>query len=492
MPEQITPLPFTYYPPKEDETRLLGYEKYQKMFDGEHFEAFEVKKQDIFEDLKQIEYIIVNFAEMISKLNADMLFEEFPKITLPDGDNEFMDSCFYENNLRRQIYESGLENSYRGDAVFRIRAEDSKLIIEDINPSAYFPVLNEQNTRAEPKEKILMWTYEGKDLKTKINGTVLRVERHTKGWIVNEAYLLKGKTGEIGVKLPYNDYFDGEEVVDTKINEWLIIEIPNYSTNNSYWGISDYKSLISAFNAINKRKTKIDEILDKHGDPILAVPDGVLDEDGQVQKKKFGVIEVDTGEDGGMKPEYIVWDAKLESAFREIEDLTKDIFLTSETSQALFGMDSGGGQAESGRALKFRLIRTIAKKHRKEIYYTDGLTTLFYNAQLFAKANGLKCGDKKLSKEPTKPVIEWQDGVINDMVEVVEIETTKINNDLQTKAGAIAVIEGITQDEAEERVEKIDEEKKKNDSAFGVSPFMTTENKKKEEEEKELNDNSKN
>ena len=82
------------------------------------------------------------------------------------------------------------------------------------------------------------------------------------------------------------------------------------------------------------------------------------------------------------------------------------LFLFSETSPSAYGLDKGG-VAESGRALKFRLLRTIAKKHRKQLYYDDGLKELLTTAQEFAKANGLTCDDVKVKRKPQKIMISF-------------------------------------------------------------------------------------
>ena len=460
-------MPNQLYPPEKEKERIDKYKLYESIFKGEHFEAFsQLFNKGEEEKIQKVKYVMANYGGMISKLSADMLFEEFPTIRFPEGDSDFSEAMIVENNLKIQLYESALENSFRGDAVFALRKKDNQLKIEDLNPICYFPKYHPGNVRIQPDEEDLIFEVELPEAVKKSYDSAIVVETHSKGKISYQGYYLRG-TGTGASEMTQTDHkqFKGYEEIPNEVktgvdDSLLVFHIKNFGINSSFFGFSDYADLISLFNAINKRLTRVDTILDKHGDPILAVPDGVLDEEGKVSRQSFGVIEVPTGEAAGQKPEYIVWDAKLESAFKEIEALTEMMMMTSETSKAAFGMDKDG-QAESGRALKFKLLRTIAKKHRKELYFDAGLKKMFYVAQQFAKAQKLSCGSVKFSGVPVWPEIVWQDGVINDTQEQLEVEVDKLDNDLTTQEEAIQAIDGSTEAEAAEKAAKINAEKDK-------------------------------
>lgn len=463
-----------YFPPKDDRARLTNYDYFQNIFLGEHFDAFKIKSSDFGKDYAPLKYITCNFGGLLSKLSADMLFEEYPKVTLPKGDMAWFEGLMRANKFKTQTYESGLQSSYRGDALYRIRAEDDYIILEDIQPSIYFPKLVDGNVRKEPKWIDLAWI-------VKLGGAkpqkAVRIERHHKGQIENLLYQLDERTGEIAGELEIDAYIPGvEPVIETKVDDFLVVHIPNYRIGSKHYGISDYNDLTSLMFAINNRMTKVDNILDKHGDPILAVPEGVLDEDGKVRKEAFGVIEVDSAKnEKGIMPQYIVWDAKLESAFSEIDKLVDFLFMFSETSQAAFGLDKGG-QADSGRALKFKLLRTLAKSHRKQLYYDDGLKSLFYTAQKFAQANGLKTlDDRKIGKKPVMPEIKWADGVVNDPKEQIEYWEKRLDTETATRADVVGALDDMGETEAKKKVKEIDveleTEKKANQPEFNSKPF---------------------
>jgi hypothetical protein len=447
------------FPDDESLNRLRSYGVYENLLEGDHYSAYMKDVGNEFSrKYKFLRYITCNFAGLVSKVIADVLFGEKVSIEDPDKNKEkqaFIDALVHENNLDTQFYESSLFNSCRGDAIFRIRIENDEIKVEDINPAMYFPKLT-PNFREEPKEVELAW-------KEKYNKeTYLIKEIHTAGQIENKVYLMKSGDDKTIVRPVGVEEFNKisgknlDQIVKTGIDEIPIIHIPNFRATNSFWGTSDYHDLQSLFFAVNNRITKTDNTLDKHSDPILSVPEGILDENGNVEKESLGMVEIREGEG---KPEYIVWDANLDSAFKELDQLVKMIFMFSEISPDVLGID-GQGTIESGRALKLRMLRTLAKKNRKALYYELGIQKVVEIASKFAKA-GYKIGDISYKGDPIVPDVIFSDGVIDDKVEEVENESLLYEAGLTSQKRAIKIIEDMDDDSAEALIKEIDEEKKK-------------------------------
>lgn len=449
---------------KKDQSRIDTYKTNELIFLGEHFDAFRMLNKDFYKDFPTLEYVTINLGGMLSRLSADFLFEEPPQIKLSKENTEWWQSVYNDNKLDVQLYESGLETSYRGDAVFRIRAENGKCIIEDINPETYFAVYDPKNIRKEPTEHVIATEVVIPAIKDKC----YLLERHQKGKIINELITIENGLPKTLDIVSYYPEIKPEEL--TNISDFLVFHVKNYGINSQYYGISDYKDLISLMYAVNNRLTRTDNIINKHGDPILAVPKGVIDEDGKVRRGSFGMIEVDVTEKGAGVPQYIVWDAKLESAMQEIDKLMDMFYMLSETSQSAFGVDKDG-VAESGRALKFKLLRTLAKKHRKQLYYDYAIKGIVKVAHEFSIANNLSVNGIKPKGKAEVPTIVWNDGIINDAKETIEIEEQKLNNKLTTRADAISNIEGIDQDDAMQKVKMIDEEAKSQAPKFAMNPI---------------------
>lgn len=443
----------------EDKARLVKYDYYNRLFLGAHFDAFKIQIDDerYNRAYNKLRYLVVNFAGLLSKITADMLFSEPISVKVPNGDQDWVDAFWRENKMDIQCYESALSNSYNGDALWKLRTgkinpgdDKVKAICEDVTPKIFFPKVNSFNVRQRPEEIKLAWSYKlGAD-------NYLREEIHSivSNTIENRAYLLKGEQIINPVSLETAGLTDIQPVQATGINRPLIEHIPNWKTGERYFGLSDYLDLDSLFYALNNRMTKVDNILDKHGDPILMVPAGILDEKGQVNKKAMGVIEIADGADN--KPEYIVWDASLDNAFKEVEKMVDFLYLTAEISPDLLGL--GQGVSDSGRALKFKLMRTLAKTARKRLYYDQAIKEMVYTAQVLAKQYGLYAGDKQFSGEPVMPEIDWKDGLPIDNHEAQADAIQAIDAGILSKKEAIMNLYDVDEKTAQERMTQVEDE----------------------------------
>lgn len=448
---------YDVFPYPGNEQRLSNYDYFEKLFLGEHFDAFRMKidTKKYNEAYAKLRYVAVNFAGLVSKVCADMLFSEAPQFK-SETNQDFIDALILDNKLKIQNYESALSNSYNGDALFKLRVgkrlptdTQSTIIIEDITPKIYFPHINEFNVRDLPDYQELAWTF------TRNKRQYLRIERHKPGTIENEVWLMNGNKLAAKEDIAMLGIEGLKDIEETKVDNSLLIHIPNWKAGNRWNGISDYYDIDQLIYALNNRISKVDNILDKHSDPILMVPEGILDEKGRVKKGSLGVIEMKEGETG--KPEYIVWDASLENAFKEIEKLVEFLFMTSETSPDAFGM--GQGQSDSGRALKLKLLRTLAKVQRKRLYYDDGLKQVFLVAQKLALAHnvtvrGVKCVDAKDID------IKWMDGLPIDESEQVDTEVKRVDAGLTTVTDSLMRIDGLDEKSAKKKAKEIDDENK--------------------------------
>lgn len=473
-----------------DKDRLHFYNYYEKLFMGDHFTAFNIAiddNKDFNRAYAKVRYVKANFAGLISKVIADMLFSEPVRIKMSDDKKqEWMDKFVQDNRLDTVFYEGALSNSYFGDNLFKLRIgtrkvgdEKPSVILSNVPPTIYFPKINQGNIDEDPAIKELAWviTIVGDDKKEK---KYLRKEIHESGKIINELWLMEGD--KIKSKANFTDIGmnDIKPIEDTKIPYQLLVHTPNWKTTTRFWGISDYYDLDSLFFAINNRLSKIDNILDKHSDPLLLVPQGVLDEKGKVKKGNLGVIEIQSAEDG--KPEYVVWDASLENAFNEIDKLVENLMMTSEISPDILGM--GKGQSDSGRALKYKMLRTIAKTARKRLYFDYTIKEILYRAQMLAKAWGSEIGDLAFTGEPEYPELIWSDGIPTDETELIDNENKRIDAGTESIEDAIIKIDGVDEDTAKEKAEKIKKEKevempKSNFNMDGDNPFKKIQDLKK-------------
>jgi len=451
----------TIFPYEDARPRLEGYEFYQQLFEGDHFEAFasKTKGSRYMEELSRIKFVVANYAGLISRVCADLLFSEAPIVRVKNAQNQkFIDALMFENKLEIQNYESALSNSSLGDAIYKLRIgkrqpsdEKETIIIEDNIPHVYFPEIDSNNVRDIPKRQELAF-------KIKIGDKdYLRKEIHEIGSIRNELWLLDNGVLKYQVPLSLIDE-DLEEYQDTLVNRSMVYHVPNWKVGRRFFGYSDYSDLGSLFFALDNRFTKIQNILDNHSDPILAVPEGILDEQGRVRREYLKMVEMppSSGGERPQKPEYVVWDASLESAFKEIDKLIEILFMTSETSPDILGM--GQGQSDSGRALKLKTMRTIAKVHRKRLYYDRALKDVLYTAQLLSQAWGIDIDGHRASGEAEVPEIVWLDGMPMSS-ESIDDEIKRIDAGLALTQDSLMRLDNLTEDQAKAKAEEIAKEK---------------------------------
>jgi hypothetical protein len=445
------------YPPQKDIDRLAKYDTYERLFMGDHRTAFRNKLDQYDPQFAGkdplVRYVVLPYPRIISTISADLLFEEQPKVLLENQTNQdFVDKLWYENNLWTTLYEEALVSSYKGDSVMRILAVDGQVKIDTVKPDVYFPVYNDNNVKAPVKEHVLAYR------QTIDEREYLVIETYRVGEIETKVYEFKQNT--IGSEYNPKDILGIDPIVKTNLGEGysLIHHIKNWGMSGKFWGISDYEDLVDLFFAINNRLSRNEHILDKHGDPILAVPQGVVDDKGEVSRQKLGMIVLPSHPINGevSKPEYIVWDSKLESSFAQIDVLLEQLWISSQMSPTLFGLTKYG-VAESGRALKYKLLRTLSLKHRKQMYWDNGIKSLIESAIEFARNNKLQADDLRPAQTEV-PTIIWQDGIIMDELEILENEKGKLDYELTTKEDAISNIEGITRDEAVDKLDRIQQE----------------------------------
>lgn len=455
------------FPKKADKARLEKYLHYDKLYAGNHFDAFSIKAEQGFNSVyARLRYVVANFAGLTSRVLADMLFGETITLDVKSKDlQNFIDALQEQNQLFNQFYESELVNSRKGDDVFKVRVgprnpnlpdQKSEIIIEQIGPEFYFPTFGKLTGRGMTEQDVLVTMFEQVNEKTGRNTWYLHKEIHTPGLIQHEVYQYDKQQGKIVAQETDPTKFGWPEQEVTGVQRSLVFHVPNVRDGSGFWGTSDYSDMETLYFALNNRITKTDNILDKHSDPILAVPPGVLDEDGNVRKEALGMFEVDNENPGFNKPEYVVWNANLEAAEKEVDKLVEFLFMFSEIAPAAFGMDKNG-QAESGRALKFKLLATIRKRNRKKRYYDQMIKDMLVTAMELSKFHKVEMGGI-VASEIERPTIAWGSGLIPDETEEIDNSIKRVDAGLSSRSQEIAKLDEVTPDEAQKRVKEIDKE----------------------------------
>lgn len=465
----------SYFPPKEHRLRIDRYKLNRKVFKGQHFEVFQdyngsKRHQDLL-------YVSVNLAGIICKKSADFLFGEAVQVKAGNGNSskeqEAFDRMIKDNNFNILTYENALGNAYRGDSFIKIRygqeyggmlsteVDPSRVIFENVNGEFVFPV-----TSAFDANKIICYHIAIPVMRVvqNVEEWTLFVESHYPGRIEYSSYSI---VPSLVTSTEIVDYkVQGENVADrhtvmTGVPVPLIVHIPNYCTDDTWEGLDDLTEHMGIFDEINNRLTQIADILDKHADPAMAIPSGLLGEDSDgnpvfnVSRDK--VFEVFGKDD--RPPAYITWDGQLQHCFAELDRLVDLLLTTAEIPAVALGRgaDSGGTSGTSGLAIKFRMNSLLSKINRKRQYYNKGILQVLKIAQLLEAA--VKIADYKY----TVPQLVFNDGLPKDDSEdatVMNIRTGGMKT-LSQKT-AVMRMENMTEEQADVELEQIKKETEEN------------------------------
>jgi len=496
------------FPPQKYVKRLAENKRMKRLFQGRQAEMFErateiLKDSPNAQQLRQL-YIAVNLADILVTKPADLLVGEPPQYEsgLSDKSEEQkrLNSYVEENDLNQLIHESCTANGYRGDAWIKVRygyRQDYTEVKNVLSPEEYDAYM--ANVDMEPiiehvkADSVFVETARGNVKKFKaINITsiewletrkdevpYLNVERHVPGFIIYERYRLiqKGVDEQWFAPVPIFEIAErvqtGREldVVATNLPHMPVFHIPYKSVDDDWRGISGLSKLESVFAAINDRLVQIDYILWKHSDPnsygpeLEGVGDGV----------KFGGVYIPVTKDD-VTPGYMVWQAQLDAAFKQLDFLIGVVFQMSETPQWLFGTtmsgDNSGGTGTShsdGAAIRARFMPILSKIKRIRSHYDKAIRDALWTCALYDAEFGDYEG------EAVYPVIKWNDGIPKnekEEAEIMQIRTSgKPTIDVRS---AIKKQDEVDDEKAEEIMKRIEDDETTSMGTVDSSIFNQT------------------
>lgn len=464
-----------YFPPVEQEERILRYQKNKEIIGGNHEAVFNESNYNFSARESHLIYISTNLPRLICKKSADFLFGETPTFSAgkssDSGEQRAIERFIEDNDLNTTNYESAFGNAYRGDSFYKIRwgqkyngvlspkLDPFKVIISPQKAEYVFPELI-------PGDSKTVFAYHVA-FPTVIEGSgdqewLLNVETHYPGKITYSQFkMIISQTSVynnsvVSWKIE-DEILEGRKEVDTGVGFPLVIHVPNYSTDDDLFGIDDISENEAMFAEINNRLSKIAEILDKHSDPAMAVPVNTLttDERGDLvfHTESEKIFELQKGD---LIPQYITWDGQLAAAFKELEFLLDQILLVSEIPPVALGKADSGTSGASGLSIKWRMNSLLSKINRKRQYYDKALKHVLIAAQMLEHS---KVGKERLGYEVTIPKIKFKDGLPDDEMEQATIAQIKTSGKpTQSQLSAIMEVQGCTEEQARIEIERIRDE----------------------------------
>lgn len=463
----------TSFPFESHRLRINRYKENAKLFRGEFKDIFD---QYNFNPNSSL-YVSLNLAGVICKKSADMLLGQAVQVSAGKRDDseeqKALDRITASNYMNITNYESALNSAIKGDSFYKVRygqewggqleqsIDPSRVIVDNLSAETVFPEVSPFDKRKIQVYHVCV------PVRMEDAHWQLYVESHTAGKIKYHQYELTAaevdRYGEptlwqIGRQIG-KTY---EEV--TGVNMPLVIHVPNIATD-SWEGQDDLSEHKALFDEINNRLTQIAAILDKHSDPAIAVPTGLLEVDEQgnpifnVSREK--VFEL-MGKDD-VVPQYVTWNGQLQHAYSELDRLIDNLMVAAEIPPVALGKSDSGTSGATGLAIRLRMNPLLAKVNRKRQYYDKALKQVYILSQQLEKV-----ANPSLNYETVVPVLRFSDGLPKDELQEATIAQIRTGSKpTQSQKTAIMQLDGKTEEQAEAEIERMRQEAPP-DSSKGV------------------------
>lgn len=146
-----------------------------------------------------------------------------------------------------------------------------------------------------------------------------------------------------------------------QVDDFLIVQVNNALSSERYYGRSDYRpSILTLVESLERAFSQRDEVLAKFTSPTPVIPESATTFDHAKQEWIYKPGQPIIVQPGETSPSLMVWQAELSAVETAIEQKMDQLLQMLQLSRVLLaGKDAGA--AESGTALRIRLIPTLSK-----------------------------------------------------------------------------------------------------------------------------------
>lgn len=358
----------------------------------------------------KIQKIIIGVAETATTSYCDLLLGEAPTIDAPTiyplPDEEiFIDVSRYGIGLL-EISESG---------------------IGTVNPENVYLVVNPSDIRDVTAYVIFHEFQVPSVVANNPSKTYVKFTIHQPGTIRHLVYLVKDN--KLKLQVPLTDFaefetleVDGDGYQSTGVPEMLIVRADNALSSDRYYGRSDYTPAVhTTIEAIEMAFARRAEVLAKFSRPVPMVPENAMQFNHSLQKWVFKTTDAIILKEGQPTAAYLTWSASLADVETEINGLFNQLLMKLKLSKVLLAGENAG-MAESGTALRIRLIPTLSKVRKFASAYKRIVPEAF---SLMSKLSVALAIPESEAFEPEDVKVEMQDGIPNVPIEDAQLALTK-------------------------------------------------------------------
>lgn len=339
---------------------------------------------------------ILNYPRLLTMKTVDMVMGEPPVVSAQSKDNliDKIKNIKSTSGFISALKQGLIDYSRYGAMLLRVfKDEKGKSKITAWDPQEWVPVFYDDGTN--------------------------RIHYNVLGWILDDKLKVQihdtedGSYEERVYEFDENDLLIGKLLSSQKYNATkhpLFYAITNTPTTSNPLGTSDYDVINALLQKAIERMLAILRVLDEHADPSMTGPHTLLSkaENGELVFKTSKYYAVGDEE---QKPEYLVWEANLDSSFKALEVLLDQIYILSEMGPAFLGASGGTGNVVSGTAMRYKMISPLEKARRIQNDLTEPLREVISS---ILSIEGIEV-------EATKLNIDWKDPLPKDPREIAEL-----------------------------------------------------------------------
>lgn len=417
----------TWPPADQDERdRIAEHQKNRKLYEELHLDIFPKYNayinDKLHDDKKQP--IILGLAETATTNYMDLLLGEAPEIDAPKVYPSPDDEVF-------------IDVSRCGIGLYEISQDG----ITAANPETVYLVTDPGNIRKVTAYVFFAEFKEGEK-------SYVKLTIHEPGSITHKVFWLKD--GKLNAEVPLSEFpaFAGYQVDEEGKQypfgkdagaQMLVVRVDNALSSDRRYGRSDYTpSVHSLIETLDRAFAFRFETLAKFNRPIPVVPETAAPFDHALQRRVFKTEDAIITKEGDVPSSYLTWQADLASVEREIEQTMQQLLIKLKLSPVLLA-GQGQGTAESGTALRIRLIPSLSKVRK----FATALKAAIPQVQsLKSKLDAALQVEGAQAYEPEDVTVRLKDGIPDDPMERAQIRLTKAQAIGTLKAQG--VIDGAT------------------------------------------------
>lgn len=400
------------YPPKNEIKRRDAYRVNDMLLNDEAWNALPEYKNRVLYVLSNFQtaqreayfYDANYWADLVEKYQ-ELIYGDAPDyIGTDDTQTATLQETLEGTDFATKAIEGLSDFVALGDWVTKAERTESGTRFINLDPATWYPIVSRENVK-DVKAHVLAWIVTvGKDRRE------LHVQIHEKGSYTNRAFAIDRYEADAY----YRDANDGRKIAcpistigkeleqsstdftlgtfQTGFDDFAIIATANNARTRTIYGASDFDKITESAMEYNVRMTLKNLVLDKHSAPKMYGAPLLGDGDGDLGN----YIEVPSGH---TTPNYLVWDASMQSVENTIIKTQEDIANLSGLGSLLSSKTFGESQGYD--ALMIKLAPALMKAARKRAVLEQHLKKLLSMLTV-------GYGERVPAKDIT---IGWKDGI---------------------------------------------------------------------------------